>query len=573
MNWDLKALFEKESDLDKSMDEARSRAESFLKMYKGNLKQLTSSEFLEALREYEDILQVIGKVMTYSFLLFAKNATKGAQYAKYQELYTKIEENLIFFELEFNRLSVSTQNSFIEASMPYEYYLTSLKDIKKHQLTQKEETIMLKKSTLGASAFSRLFDEHFSRMKFYLEGKKASEEEVLSRLYSKDRDIRRKAALALTKGLRPSQHLLGYIFNMIKKDLTSKCEIRNYKSPEESRHKDNKISQKSVNALISSTEKNFHIAHEYYELKRKVLGYEVLYDYDRYAPYGQSEEEFGYERSKEIVLSSFGEFLPKFKSIAQRAFDEGWIDVYPSENKRGGAFSHPATPDAHPYILLNYTDKRRDLFTLAHELGHTIHQYLSYDVGYIGCDTPLTTSETASVFAEMLVFDSIKKSLKKEEKISLLGGKIEDIFATLFRQINFTTFERKVHAHEGELSLKNFNDYWMDENRKMFGDSVVLTKDYQTWWSYIPHFIHSPFYCYAYSYGQLLVLALYGLYKSGTCKDFKELYVKFLQSGGSKSPAELVSLFGFDIEDESFWDIGLKEVEKLVIEFKGLVNA
>lgn len=573
MIWDLKALYEKESDLDDVIEKTSNRADNFVKMYKGNLKNINPSDFLEALREYEDILKDMGKVMTYAFLKFAKNSNKGSFYANYQEKYIQIEEKLLFFELEFNRLSTAVQNAFIDASKPFEYHLKSLKNSKIHQLSQKEERIMIKNSTLGASAFSRLFDEHFSRMSFNMDGKKLSEEEVLSLLYSPEREVRRKASLSLTKGLKPSQHLLGYIFNMIKKDLATNCELRRYKTPETPRHEENKISQKSVNSLINCTQKSFKIVHEYYHLKRKVLGLEILYDYDRYAPYGKSEEKFDYERSKKIVLSSFEAFLPKFKNIAQKAFNEGWIDVYPETHKRGGAFSHPATPDAHPYILLNYTNQRRDLFTLAHELGHTIHQYLSYDVGYIRGDTPLTTSETASVFAEMLVFDNIKDNLPKEEKIALLGGKIEDIFATLFRQINFTTFERRVHAHKGELSLKDFNRYWAEENKKMFGNSVILTKNYETWWSYIPHFIHSPFYCYAYSYGQLLVLALYGLYKSGTCKNFKELYVKFLQSGGSKSPAELVALFGFDIEDENFWNIGLQEVEKIVQEFKGLIHA
>lgn len=359
---------------------------------------------------------------------------------------------------------------------------------------------------------------------------------------------------------------------MVKKDLATDCELRNYKSPEQPRHMDNKISQKSVDALVKTTEERFDLVQTYYERKAKLLGFDTLHDYDRYAPLGDSDEEYDFERSKQIVLDSFEKFSPRFSGIAKKAFDEGWIDVYPRDHKRGGAFSHPATPDTHPYVLLNHTDKRRDLFTLAHELGHAIHQYFSRDVGYLGSDTPLTTSETASVFAEMLVFDAIKEGLSDKERLTLLAGKIEDIFATLYRQINFTTFERRVHAHEGELSLDDYNRYWMEESKKMFGSSVKLGKQYEIWWSYIPHFIHSPFYCYAYSYGQLLVLALYGLYKRGTCKNFVELYTKFLSSGGSKSPAELIKVFGFDIDDEEFWKIGLEEVESLVNEFKGLAD-
>jgi len=224
-------------------------------------------------------------------------------------------------------------------------------------------------------------------------------------------------------------------------------------------------------------------------------------------------------------------------------------------------------------VLLNHTDTRRDLFTLAHELGHAIHQYLSRDVGYLGSDTPLTTSETASVFAEMLIFDAIKDNLSASEKRSLYASKIEDIFSTLYRQINFTTFERKVHAHEGELDIETFNQYWMQESQKMFGKSITLTKDYTLWWSYIPHFIHSPFYCYAYSYGQLLVLALYGLYKKSDKALFVQNYTSFLSAGGSQSPKELIKKFGFDIEDENFWKLGIGEIESILAEFKGMCDA
>jgi oligoendopeptidase F len=477
---------------------------------------------------------------------------------------------LLFFELEFNKLQSHTQNSFINSSEKYSYYLTNLKEEKKHQLSQKEERLLIKKDQTGVSAFSRLFDEHFSKMKFLYDGKQISEETILSLLSDSNRDVRKKASESFTKELKKHQHLLAYIFNMIRADLKIDCELRGYKSAEEPRHKDNKISQKSVDALIKAAQNSFGIVHRYYEKKREILGFDRLYDYDRYAPINSKDDEFSFEDSKKNVLDAFETFSPKFANIAKKAFEEGWIDVYPKENKQGGAFSHPATTNTHPYILLNHTNKRRDFFTLAHELGHAIHQYLAKDVGYLASDTPLTTAETASVFAEMLVFDKLKETLNKQEKKALLASKIEDIFATLYRQINFTTFERAVHSHDGELSLDEFNSFWIQESKKMFGKSVELTKNYQIWWSYMPHFIHSPFYCYAYSYGQLLVLALYGLYKSEKMVDFVEKYEKFLSAGGSKSPKELVGYFGFDIEDEKFWQIGLDEVKKLVDEFEEL---
>jgi len=571
--WCLDALFTNEAQLDDALKEASQRAQSFESMLKGNLKNIRASDFLESLQAYEGILELLGRVMTYAFLRFAKDANEGGFLAKYQQATTLVHEKILFFELEFNRLPKATQNQFIEHAKPYQYYLESLQEAKPHQLSQKEERILLKKSNTSASAFSRLFDEHFSRLQFVFDGKKLSEEKVLSLLHDPSRDVRQKAATALSKGLKPHQPLLAYIFNMIKQDHATECELRGYKTPEEPRHKDNKISQKSVDALVSAAESRFDLVQEYYEAKRHLLGFETLYDYDRYAPLGREEETYTYEDSCKIVLHAFERFSPRFAQITQDAFAQGWVDVYPQKGKRGGAFSHPATPSAHPYVLLNHTDRRRDVFTLAHEMGHAIHQYLSNGVGYLNGDTPLTTAETASVFAEMLVFDAIKEGLEGEQRQQLLAGKIEDIFATLYRQINFTTFERRVHAHEGELSLETFNHYWKEESARMFGTSVTLTKQYEMWWSYIPHFIHSPFYCYAYSYGQLLVLALYGLYKRGTCKDFVSRYNAFLSAGGSKSPKELVALFGFDIDDEAFWQIGLEEVEALVQEFKGGVNA
>jgi oligoendopeptidase F len=511
--------------------------------------------------------------MTYAFLKFATNSDNGGFYAKYQQAHSNIAEDLLFFELEFNKLSKPKQEELIAAAPTYKYYLESLMEEKPYQLSQKEERILLKKEMTSASAFSRLFDEHFSRLKFSYEGEKLSEEEILSKLQDSNREVRQKIASAFTKGLKPHQPLLAYIFNMIKTDLASECELRGYKNAEQSRHMDNKITQKSVDALVKSAESSFHLVQDYYVVKAKLLGLPELYEYDRYAPLEESTEKFDFQTSKKIVLDAFKKFNPKFYEIASMAFEKGWIDVFPKDKKRGGAFSHPATPSTHPYVLLNHTDTRRDLFTLAHELGHAIHQYLSRDVGYLGSDTPLTTSETASVFAEMLAFDAIKDNLSISEKRSLYASKIEDIFSTLYRQINFTTFERKVHEHEGELDIDTFNQYWMQESQKMFGKSITLTKDYALWWSYIPHFIHSPFYCYAYSYGQLLVLALYGLYKKSDKAAFVQNYTSFLSAGGSQSPKELIKKFGFDIEDEHFWQLGISEIESLLAEFKGMCDA
>ncbi len=566
-NWKLDDLFKNDKELEKNVRKIKTEAKRFEKEYKGKLNKIRIKGFFKILTRYENILNSIGRAGTYTFLKFADNSDNGGFYAKYSSKFNVIEENLLFFELEFNKLKKVKQQNIIKTAGIYKHYLKSLQKEKKHQLSAKEEKILLKKSLTSSRAFSRLFDEHFSRLKFEFENKRLSEEEILSKLYSSDRNIRKNAARSLSKELKNNVHLTSYIYNMVKTDLKIECDIRRYKSVEEPRHIDNQISQKSVDALINTTCKNFHLSQEYYEIKKDILGYETLYDYDRYAPYENEDENIPFEEAKELVLLAFKNFDKNFYKIAKKALNEGWCDIFPKDKKRGGAFSHPASTDTHPFVMLNYTSKRRDIFTIAHELGHAIHQYFSREVGYIGSNTPLTTSETASVFAEMLLFDYIKKITPKNELLALYGGKLEDIFATLFRQIIFTLFERKVHSNKDEVTIDKLNNYWIQENRKMFGDSVILSKEYKLWWSYIPHFIHTPFYCYSYSYGQLLVMALYGLYKKKT-PNFINIYKKFLSSGGSKSPKKLIGMFGFDIEDEEFWQIGIDEVKKLLEEFK-----
>ena len=566
MIWDLSKFFNSSDELDKFCLDLQNRANEFKAKFSQNLSNLNSNEFQNAMSEYEEILSGIGKIMSYAYLKFAKDTSTGAFLAKYEEICAKIEEIVLFFEIEFNELNSEIQNNFISNTPKFSYYLENLAKNKLHQLSFLEERILLRTANTGASAFSRLFDESMARARFEFRGQSLKEEEILSKLSSDDREIRKEAAVALSQGLKPMQHLLTYIYNMIKTDLKNSCELRGYEYGESSRHLSNQIEKSSVDALIKASENSFDLVSKFYDKKREILGFDKLYDYDRYAPLG-GDEKMEFDEAKSIVIKAFSEFSPLFGDLAKRAFDENWCDVYPDENKQAGAFSHSASSDIHPFVLLNFTGRRRDLFTLAHELGHSIHQYLSYSVGYLNSHTPLTTAETASVFCEMLVFEYIKNSVSKEQRVALLAGKIEDIFATLYRQINFTTFERRIHSYEGEISSDEIDRIWLEESKKMFGESLILNDYYKIWWSYIPHFIHSPFYCYAYSYAQLLVLALFGLYKSGKCENFVEIYTKFLSLGGSKSPKELVGMFGFDIDDEKFWNIGIDQVANLVDEF------
>jgi oligoendopeptidase F len=571
MNWDLTALFNNIDEADTLLDEAKLEAKQFQEEIKGRLKEFNVFEFQKALNRYIDINEKISRVLTYIYLQFATDTSKGSLLSKYETIATEIEEQLLFFELEFISLPDEKQLQFITHAGVNRLYLESLRKEAKHKLSEGEEKILMKKSLTSSSAFSRLFDETISNLSFYWEGGYVSEEEILAKLHSDDRNVRKRGAVSLTNGLNPKLSLFSFIYNQIKKDWRIECELRNYSTPEEPRHLSNRASQKSVDSLIEATNGSMKLVEEYYNLKRELLGYEKLYDYDRYAPLKKIERKIEFSEAKEMVLEAFKNFSPVFYDIALKAFEERWIDIYPKTGKRGGAFSHGATPKVHPYVMLNYTGQIRDVFTLAHELGHAIHQYLAREVGYLNQHTPLTTAETASIFAEMLLFETIKRDLSREELMALYANKLEDIFATLHRQIVFTNFERRVHNSEEELSSEQFSLIWTEENQKMFGDSVVLTSNYKIWWSYIPHFIHSPFYCYSYSYAQLLVLSLYNLYKQGF-ENFENRYIQFLRSGGSIEPKEQIAMFGKNIEDKEFWKEGISIISDMLDEFKKLVK-
>ena len=567
MNWDLREFFASEAECDAFCATLGKDCSDFKASFENKLSNLDPADFSFAMQKYENLSQKIAKVETWAYLNFAQNTARGALLAKYEKTCSRLSENLLFFMIEFGGLDDEKQREFMTASPKFEYYLSLVAKEHKHKLTLPEERVLLLSSNTGAEAFSRLFDETLARFKFEYRGELLSEEELLAKLSDSNREARKDAALALSSGLEKNAHLLTFIYNIIRADLKNDCELRKFENPEDFRHLDNQISKKSVDALVCACEASFDLPHRFYRRKREILGFERLYDYDRYAPLG-FEGEFEFETAKKITLEAFGAFNPEFERIAKHGLEHGWCDPLPAEGKESGAFSHSAVSDVHPFVLLNFTGRRRDVYTLAHEFGHAIHQFLAYRAGFLNSQTPLTTAETASVFCEMLVFEQLKNAATNpEEKRAILAAKIEDIFATLYRQIGFTTFERAVHAREGELSTDELNQIWMKESQKMFGDALTLNDYYTLWWSYIPHFIHTPFYCYAYAYAQLLVLALYGLYKSGECENFVEIYTEFLASGGSKSPREMVAKFGFDIESEEFWQIGLSEVKRLVNEF------
>ncbi|WP_034558120.1 M3 family oligoendopeptidase [Helicobacter muridarum] len=578
LNFNLDSLFKSEEDLDSFYASLDSKFSTFESSYKGKLSSLNASEFQKSIEIYENLCEDIGSIMTYVFLRFATNSAKyGAKYADYEMKCNDLYSKIIFFELELANLDSNKMKDFSENAKKYQFFLSNLMENKKYKLSLPEEQIILSLSPVGVDAFSRLFDESFANMRFKStsDNSEISEEQILALLHVSDRKTRKKAQKNFTKGLEKHSHLLTYILNMVRKNVAINKKLRGYEKPESFRHVSNQISQESVDSMIECVNANMDLVHGYYNVKSQILDIR-LKDYDRYAPLGfsQKESNVGFQEALLLTLQSFQQFSPIFHEIASRAINEGWIDSHPKPAKRGGAFSHGSTPSSHPYVLLNFTGNRRDIFTIAHELGHAIHQELSKSQGALNHDTPLTTAETASVFAEMLLFSSMKNQLSKKELLDMYAGKIEDIFSTLFRQIVMTNFERAIHDIDGELSKDDFNRIWLQENERMFGNSIKLTKNYSLWWSYIPHFIHSPFYCYAYSYGQLLVLALFGLYKNSNDKEnFIQTYISFLSAGGSKSPRDLILDFGFDVNEKQFWDIGMNEVYSLLREFEDLLNS
>lgn len=579
-NWDLSDLYLSIDDpkIKFDIDRITSDAKSFEKKYRNkiNNEDLDADLLYESVSELESISERSGKILSFAYLMFAGDTNDpkiGAFLQQMQETATEIRKHLLFFELEWIKVPDQIADPLInhDKLTGYNHFLEIERKYKPYRLGEDEEKILDIKSNTGARAFKRLFDEVVNNIVFRvrLDGKTQilTETETLSLQYDPDRAKRKAGAKGLTKGLKENSRVLTFIFNTLIKDHESTDTLRSFEYPMQSRNMDNEIDRNTVSALLSASENNFHTVSRYYELKKEILGVDKFYDYDRYCPILENKKTISYKKAKEIVLESFSEFSTDMYEITKQFFDKNWIDSEVREGKRGGAFSHSTVPSVHPYVFTNYNGKMRDVMTLAHELGHGVHQYLSSKQGYFHSDTPLTTSETASVFAEMLVF---KKLMDDEddpnEKLALLCGKIEEMFATVFRQVIMTRFEESIHKasrKKGELSTEDFNKLWTKTNRKMFGKSVTLTKNYGYWWLYIPHFIHSPFYCYAYCFGELLVLSLYKKYlKQGS--DFVPKYMELLASGGKDTPNNLLKKLNIDISNSDFWQEGLDYLSDIV---------
>jgi oligoendopeptidase F len=576
INWDLSDLYSSNEDPELAKDKKAvlEEAEAFTNKYRGRVAELSASDLKDMLEEYESILDTSGKIGSFAYLQWSTdtgNTEYGKLVAETNELSSEVSQKLVFLDVEWLKISEEEAQKLIESDelKKYKHYLENSRRYKDHVLEEGQEKIMSAKSVTGRSAWVRFFDETLGAAKFELDGKEMSEQEVLSKLHESDRDLRVRAHASLTKKFKGLSRQLTFVFNTILADKSTNDKLRKYGSWIDSRNLANQTDSKTVDALINSVTSKYNLVQRYYKLKKKLLGLTEMKDYDRYAPILKNEATIKWSSAEEMVLDSYTEFHPKMGEITQEFFNKNWIDAAIKPGKRGGAYSASTVPSVHPYVFMNFDGKIRDVQTLAHELGHGVHQYLSRQQGVLQSSTPLTTAETASVFGEMLVFQKLMKELDDpKEKLALMIGKIDDTIATVFRQISMNRFEHAMHTarrEEGELTAERFSELWMEQQKALYGDSVSLTDEYGVWWSYIPHFLHTPGYVYAYAFGELLVLALYEEYTQRP-DGFADRYLDLLSAGGSEWPEDLVAKMGLDITQPDFWDKGLASFERMVNE-------
>jgi oligoendopeptidase F len=587
--WDLSDLYAAPTDaqIERDLNAAAARAAAFAARYRGtvNVPGGPAPEWVAgAVAELEAIAELAETPVVYAHLLHAADArppAHGALVARTQERQSAVRNQLLFFELEWMAVDEAAAEGVLAAPAcaRYRHYLTRLRRYRPHMLSEPEERLLEETANTGRRAFGRLFDELLSSLRFRVdvagETQELNESGVLALLHDARREVRRAGAAALTAGLREQALVLTCVFNVTAQDHALLDRLRRFADPMAARHLANEIDAATVRALLAACERNVDLVADYYHLKRRLLGLDVLYDYDRCAPLAHEAPRLPWARARDLVLDAYGDFSPRLREIAEPFFARRWIDAEVRPGKRGGAFSSATVPSRHPVVLLSYLGSPRDVMTLAHELGHGAHQWLARAQGFLQCETPLTMAETASVFGEMLVFERLRRETREPRaRLALLCEFVEEAFGTVFRQVALTRFEERLHAArraEGELSAERLGALWHEANAAMYGDAVALTGDYRWWWAYIPHFVHSPFYCYAYSFGELLVLALYERYRREG-EAFVPQYLDLLAAGGSASPRALLARLGVDVDDPAFWQGGLDVLRRLVAEIAVLAG-
>ncbi|MGU3402539.1 M3 family oligoendopeptidase [Methylobacterium brachiatum] len=584
--WDLSDLYpgieapEFAADMTRAEEECR----RFSETYAGRIAALASApdaseRLAEAVRAYEGIEDLLGKLMSFAGLVYSGDTTDEARakfYGDTRERLTDASADLLFFALELNRIDDAVMDAAM-AQGPLAHYAPWIEDLRRekpHQLDDRTEKLFLEKSVTANAAWDRLFNETIAGLRFTVQGEQMPLEPTLNKLQDPDGAVRKEAAGAISEVLRSNLRVFTLITNTLAKDKEISDRWRGFKDVADARHLANRVEPEVVAALVDAVREAYpRLSHRYYRLKAKWFGQDALPYWDRNAPLPKVEQRtIPWTEARDTVLSAYDAFSPKMAGIAQRFFDESWIDAPTRPGKAPGAFAHPTVPSVHPYVLVNYQGKPRDVMTLAHELGHGVHQVLAGPNGALMAPTPLTLAETASVFGEMLTFRKLlAATTDTTQRRAMLAAKVEDMINTVVRQIAFYSFERKVHLAraKGELTSDQINALWLSVQAESLGPAITLDAGYEPFWAYIPHFIHSPFYVYAYAFGDCLVNSLYGVYAQAE-PGFVDRYFALLAAGGSKPYGELLAPFGLDAKDPGFWQIGLGMIEGMIVELEGM---
>ena len=584
--WDLTDLYSNIEDtaITADIEASRAAATSLAADWRGRLGEADGPQLASLIAEYERILETLGKAASHAQLQFAANTTDAGiarHHQSIREAGAEIGAELLFVELELAtlpqaRIDALCETAAVAAWMPW---LRRVRAMAPYQLAPDMERMLAERAPTGRGAWVRLFDETAAGMRFPFKGAEVTEAEILNSLASADGEERREAGASLSTTLKSNQRLLSLVLNTIAKDKEIEDRWRGFKRPVASRNLDNDVDDEVVDALVSAVDsRNADLAHRYYRLKAGWMGGDTIDWWDRNAPLPDDDDNsFTWDEAEQLVMDSFAGFDPQMADLAAPFFERNWIDAAPRAGKSSGAFSHPVTPSAHPYILMNFSGKSRDVMTLAHEMGHGIHQRLAADRGYLMSDTPLTLAETASVFAEMLTFRRLVDSTDdKGARRRLLAGKVEDMLNTVVRQVAFHNFETRMHEarRHAELTADEISDIWMETQRAALGPAVRTGDDYRPIWGYIPHFVHTPFYVYAYAFGDCLVNALWQTYtaerEAGKAADFVSRYRDLLCAGGTERYDIALGRFGLDARDPAFWSMGLDMISGMIDELEGL---
>lgn len=577
--WSLEDLYpgHDSAELRQALVEIKKGVKDFVERYREQVHILTGPVFGEAIAEYERLDEIMARLVSYAELSAAEDVTDSTRsrfLQTIQEQVTLASSEILFFTLEINRLKETelTARLAVPAVTRYRSWLEQVRAFRAHQLSDEMERVLCERNVVGNAAWIRLFDETLATLRFTIGEHTLTLTEVLDRLSDPDRDSRRTAAKAIGKGLGDNARLFTRILNTLVKEKEIDDRWRQYPHPLIYRNLTNQIEDEIVEALVTAVKESYqHLTHRYYTFKARWLGLERLEYWDRSAPLLQwSERRYTWYEARDLVLVAYQAFSPELAAIGERFFDHPWIDAQIRPGKVSGAFAHPTVPSAHPYLLLNYMGKVRDVMTLAHELGHGIHQSLAAKQGHLLSDTALTMAETASMFGEMLTFQALLETeADPVQRRLLLAAKIEDMLSTVVRQIAFLTFERLVHAErrKEELSVEDIGHLWMQVQRESLGPAFHFDDEYSLYWAYISHFVHTPFYVYAYAFGECLVNTLYAVYKEGMA-DFQVKYINLLRAGGTRRHKVLLAPFGLDASDPAFWQRGLAIISGLIDELE-----